>query len=129
MKDQKKNRTQWLHIRLTEEEHKKINAQFEKTTCRNLCEYARKILFTKPTTVLQRNESLDDFMAEMIALRNELSSIGSNFNQAVQKLHTLDHVPELKIWLRLNEGLQESFIHKTEQIKNKINQMSDQWLQ
>ena len=32
-----------------------------------------------------RNQSLDDFMTEMMQLRSELNSIGNNFNQAVKK--------------------------------------------
>ena len=129
MTDQKTNRTKWLHLRLTENEFEKINSQFSKTTCRNLCEFARKILFAKPVTILHRNQSLDDFMAEMIQLRTELNAIGHNFNQAVKKLHTLQTVPEFRIWIRMNESLQQSFLQKTEEIKNKINQISDQWLQ
>jgi hypothetical protein len=39
---------------------------------------------------------LDDFMIEMIALRNELTAIGNNYNQTVKRLHTLDNVADIK---------------------------------
>lgn len=129
MSAEKTNRIRWLHIRLTEHEHSKIQDWFEKTTCRKISEYARKILLNKPITFNQRNQSLDDFMGEMIILRNELNAIGNNFNQSVKKLHTLDTVSEIKLWVMLHESQHVIINSKIEQIKNKITQLSDLWLQ
>ena len=129
MKEVKTNRTKWLHIRLTEDEHKKINDRFKQTTCRKISDYARRILLDKKVTTLTRNQSLDDFMAEMIKLRNELSAIGNNWNQAVKRLHTLDHFPEMKVWILSTQKIQQAVLDKTEKIKNKIGKISDQWLQ
>jgi hypothetical protein len=58
------NRTKWLHLRLNPEEYAQLHRQFNKTTCRKLSDYARKILLSKPVTTTYRNQSLDDFMAE-----------------------------------------------------------------
>ncbi len=129
MSDKKNNRSKWLHIRLTEDEHSSLSRQFEKTTCRKLSEYARKILFNRKLTVNTRNQSLDDFMAEMIQLRNELNHIGNNFNQAVKKLHTLDGIPEIKLWALHNESSKKAFQNKVNEIKIQINKISDKWLQ
>lgn len=129
MKEEKTNRTKWLHIRLTEDELRKINDRFEKTTCRKISDYARRILLDKKITTLTRNQSLDDFMTEMIKLRNELSSIGNNLNQAVKRLHTLDHFPEMKVWVISTQKIQQAVLVKTEEIKNKIGKISDEWLQ
>lgn len=129
MKEQTKNRTEWLHVRLTEDEHKKINDRFKLTTCRKLSDYSRRILLDKKITTLTRNQSLDDFMAEMMKLRNELNAIGNNWNQAVKRLHTLDHVAEMKVWINSTKKIQEAVLNKTEEIKNKIGKISEQWLQ
>ncbi len=129
MSETKNNRNEWLHIRLTEAELEKLNTGFEKSTSRKLSEYARRILLEKPITYYQRNQSIDDFVTEMILLRNELSAIGNNFNQTVKKLHTLDDVAEIKTWAINNEYLKEKFMQKIEEIKNHINQFSDQWSQ
>ncbi len=118
-----------MHIRLTEDEHQKINARFEKTTCRKLSDYSRRILLDKKITAFTRNQSLDDFMLEMIRLRKELNAIGNNWNQAVKKLHTLDHIQEFKTWLASTSLLQQQLIQKIETIKNKIGNISEQWLQ
>ena len=65
----------------------------------------------------------------MILLRSELNSIGNNFNQSVKKLHTLDEIPDIKTWAILNEKSKEIFFKKVDEIKEKINQISDKWLQ
>ena len=65
----------------------------------------------------------------MILLKNELNAIGKNFNQVVHKLHTLDHVPEIKAWTLLNETSKKAFMKKADEIKDKMNQIYEQWSQ
>jgi hypothetical protein len=129
MSAEKITRTKLLQVRLTPAELEKINTQFSKSTCRKLSDYVRKKLFDKPISIYQRNQSLDDFMAEMILLRNELNAIGNNYNQIVKRLHTLEHLGELKAWLLLNESTKKILIGKVSEIKSKITQINDQWLQ
>ena len=129
MSETKNRLSKWLHIRLKEEDYNKINRKFSKSTCRKLSEYARRVLLDKTITVNQRNQSLDDFMTEMIKLRNELNRLGNNFNQSVKKLHTLNQLQEFKSWLILNETNQKILLGKVDEIKSKINQISDKWLQ
>ncbi|TMI63638.1 MAG: plasmid mobilization relaxosome protein MobC [Bacteroidetes bacterium] len=129
MSEKKVNRTKWFHIRLTSAEYKKINDAFSVSTCQKISEYGRKLLLQKPVTVYNRNQSLDDFMAEMILLRNELNALGNNYNQVVRKMHTLDHLHEFKSWIIMNEKQQQSLLQKVSQIKEKINSISDKWLQ
>jgi glutaminase len=129
MSEQSNNRTKWLHLRLKPEEYAKIHKQFSKTTCRKISDYSRKILLSKPLTATHRNQSLDDFMAEMMQLRSELNSIGNNFNQAVKKLHTLQQIAEFKAWLITYELEKQTLINKVDEIKNRINKIADQWLQ
>jgi len=129
MKETNNKLSKWLHIRLTQQDYKKINDRFSKTTCRKLSEYVRRVLLDKVITVNHRNQSLDDFMTEMIGLRNELKSIGNNLNQSVKKLHTLEQISEFKAWIIINEKHQQILEKKVEEIKAKINQISDVWLQ
>lgn len=95
MEELKDNRTKVITLRLTPAEYDQLNSRFKATTCRKLSDYLRKVLLTGKVTVLTRNKSLDDFMTEMIELRNQLSTIGNNFNQAVRKLHTKAALPGL----------------------------------
>ena len=129
MKVEKSNRNKWIHLRITSAEYKKIHTGFSQSTKRKISEYMRSILLDKPIPVYTRNRSFDDFVTEMILLRNELNAIGNNFNQTVKKLHTLDHLSEINTWALLNETSRELLVKKVAEINNKIAQISDKWSQ
>ena len=116
-------------MRFKPDEYNKVNTSFKSTTKKKLSEYIRFVLLEKPVTVYTRDQSLDELMAELVRLRNELSAIGSNFNQLVRRLHTMSHSHELREWIQLNEKNKENFFEKMNEINQKISQMSDKWLQ
>jgi len=129
MKEEKLNRTRLVTLRLTTKEYEKIQAKCNTTTCRKLSDYMRNVLLEERLTVFTRNQSMDDFMAELILLRNELNAIGNNYNQVVKKLHLLQTTHEFKTWLFINESAKESLVKKVDEIKLRINQFSDKWSQ
>ncbi|ARS35807.1 plasmid mobilization protein [Pontibacter actiniarum] len=129
MSEQPIKRTRWLTLRLSEQEYRQLQAQLQQSTCRKMSELARRKLLGRPVTVLQRNQSLDEFMAELVRLRRELSSLGSNFNQAVKKLHTLRQLSEFQGWLLVWDAGREALLAKTGEIQDRINQFADRWLQ
>jgi hypothetical protein len=86
------------------------------------------LLLQKPIYIKYRNESAEDFLKEMLQLKQELNAIGNNFNQAVKKLHTLDHVHEIKRWTTDNELIKAKFTQHTEQILLRLHQIHQQWL-
>jgi uncharacterized protein YggL (DUF469 family) len=85
-------------------------------------------LLNKPVKINQRNQTLDDFMAEIIPLRNGLSAIGNNYNQTVKSLHSLGNLQGMKTWLILNETAWEIIQYKIREIKEKSNQNNNIWL-
>ncbi len=110
-----------LHVRFTPKEFEKINSRFAKTTCRKISEYSRNILLGKPVTFYTRNQSLDEFMLEMIRLRKELNHIGHNFNQAVKKTsHAWMPVLWFRRWVLFQESRQKQLIDKVGTIQEKI---------
>ena len=129
MKEAKKVRSRWLNIRLNEEEENKIKKLYSRSTSRSLGEYVRELLLKNPINILYRNQSADEFLAEMIQLKHELNAIGNNFNQAVHKLHTLDHIPDIKVWAIHNESGKNLFMKKVNEILEKANQIYELWLQ
>jgi hypothetical protein len=129
MKESKTVRKKWFKVRVTEDELRKIKAFSKSSTCRGASNYARNLLLQKPVIVKYRNGSADDILSEMIRLKNELNAIGNNFNQAVHRLHTLDRVPEIKIWLIQNEMLRQTFMKKVEEIRIEMIKIHEQWLQ
>jgi uncharacterized protein YbgA (DUF1722 family) len=123
------NRTRTIGLRLTSKEYEQIEKKWKSSTCRKLSDYVRRSLFEKPIVATYRNQSLDDFMAEMMKLRNELNSIGNNFNQAVKKLHTLHQIPEFKSWIRSYETDEKKLLEKVDEIKHYIQKTGEKWLQ
>ncbi len=129
MKEENAFRTRIIGLRLTAKEYEQIEQRRKKSTAGKLSEYVRLVLLNKPVTVYQRNRSLDDFMAEMMLLRNELNSIGNNFNQAVKKLNSLQQIAEFRSWMITYELEKKTLLNKVDEIKNRINKIADEWLQ
>ena len=127
MKESNHNRTKLITLRLTPAEYEQLNIKFKATTCRKLSDYLRKIIFSGKVTILMRNQSFDDFMAEMIELRKELNAIGNNFNQAVHRLHILEKIPEFRTWITMNEIDKKILLNKVDEIKKRINQFAEKW--
>ena len=130
MKNQTDNKAKnWISFRVKPQEYEQIIRNFSSTTCRKLSEYARKVLLNKPVVIKYRNQSADEFLSAMIPLKNELNAIGNNFNQAVKKLHTLNQISEFKNWLVTYDEDRKKLLQKADEIKDKINQIYEQWLQ
>lgn len=122
-------RTEWIHIRLTPAEASKINERFRKTAYKDLSSYIRKVLLCKPVTIVIRNQSFDQFIQEMILLKNELSAIGNNLNQIARKINSYAATPSLKLLMESYRLMKDSVDTKITGIKIKLNQFSDSWLQ
>jgi len=123
------NRTRIIGLRLTPAEYAKIERKWKASTCRKLSDYVRHNIFEKPVTSYYRNQSLDEFMAEMVQLRNELNHIGNNFNQAVKRLHTLNQITEFKSWLIAYEVEKKTLFNKVDEIKKHVQKIAESWLQ
>ncbi|WP_423147029.1 plasmid mobilization protein [Rubrolithibacter danxiaensis] len=129
MKEKKTNRSRIIGLRLTLREYEQIEKKFKSSTCRKLSDYVRRSIFEKPIVTTYRNQSLDDFMTEVIRLRNELNSIGNNFNQAVKKLHTLNQIAEFRTWLITHELEKKILFNKVDAVKKHIQKIAEIWLQ
>ena len=128
-KEEKEVRKHFVKTRMNDVELDQVINLQKKTTEKDISSYLRKIALQKPVTVKYRNQSADDFLKEMLPLKKELNAIGNNFNQAVHKLHILDKIPEFRLWITQYDSLQKSLIAKVEEIKLKVNQLYEQWLQ
>ncbi len=129
MEAENSNRTRIIGLRLTPEEYVKIERKWKASTCRKLSDYVRKHLFDKSIVTTYRNQSLDDFMEETVVICNELNAIGNNINQAVKKLHTLQHIPEFRNWIISYDLDKKILFNKVEEIKKHIQKITDKWLQ
>ncbi len=128
-KQESEVRRKMVVVRMNETELNQLTKFQQKTTEKDTSSYLRKVALQKPVTVKYRNESADDFLLDMLNLKKELNAIGNNFNQAVHKLHLLDKIPEFRVWVQQYDGLQKVLISKVEEIKLRMNQLYEQWLQ
>ncbi len=129
MIEQDKEPKQWISIRVKPEEYDLVYRLYAATTCRKLSQYVRKVLLQKPVTVNYRNQSADDYLKEVIQLKNELHGIANNFNQSVKRLHTLQTIPEIKTWIVVNEATQKALGAKIEEIRLYMSQLHQLWSQ
>jgi len=114
---------------MNEQEFRQLKKMQRQTIEKNVGSYLRKVALQKPVTVRYRNESADDFLLDMLNLKKELNAIGNNVNQAVHKLHILEKIPEFRSWVQQYDSLQKVLISKVEEIKNRMHQLYEQWLQ
>ncbi len=122
------NLTKRVTVRFSPEEYSKIFHSYKRTTSRRLSEYFRSIMLEKPITVYTRNQSLDNVQTELIAIKTELRAIGNNFNQAVKKLHLIEHTSGTRIWIIDQESRWLENARKVDEISSKISKISRLWL-
>lgn len=125
----REKRTRKFTVRFTETEYVNIESKFRKSTSSQLSQYLRSLALGKPVVIKYRNESLDKFMEELITMKQELSAIGNNLNQAVKKLHTLKQIPEFRQWIAGYESIQQQVEDRTKQVEERISKMLGTWLQ
>jgi len=73
-----KDPKRFLSIRLSEDELKEIYHQCERSACRSLTEYAKKVLTREPVIVKVRNESLDELLQAMIGIKNKVQQLAEH---------------------------------------------------
>jgi hypothetical protein len=80
-------------------------------------------------TVLYRNQSLDEFLTVALVFKNELQSIGRNFNQAGLHLRSVSPQGEWKDAIDFLAAEEFSLRIKVDEIKGLLNKMYQLWLQ
>ncbi len=72
---EKQQPKRFLSIRLAPDEFEEVYRQCEKSTCRSLTEYAKKVLTKKAITIKTRNQSQDELLLAMIGIKNRLDQL------------------------------------------------------
>lgn len=126
MKDQSELRSKKLTLCLNKGEYHILLDSFQKTTCRNLGEYIRKMVLSKPLKVNVRNQSLDELMAELIKLRSDLNRVADNFEISFGAQVSSDQTVGTRQELTAEHTKLLSLV---EQIKDQITQGAKKWLQ
>ena len=129
MENQEDNRTRKFTIRLKLNEYDRLEKDFRRTAFQKISEYCRAILFKDQITVIYRDRAMDDILEELTVLRRELNAIGNNLNQAVRQINSSRKQMDADQWMQLLTVINLGLEPKIEQIKNRISQYADIWLQ
>ena len=127
MEEGKEIRQKWLHVRLSAEESAEINRLFKVSAERYLSDFARKKLLGKPVRVTTRNASQDGLVEQLAALRTELSRWGTNYNQAVKKLHAVARIKDFEQWLVTYELDRRKLLSQVERAGIVIADLAEKW--
>jgi hypothetical protein len=127
MRRESNNRIKWVHLRLSVDEHKVIMQLRSKSTCRNLSEYIRNVIFDRPIIATYRNLSQDDMLKHMASLNRELNGIGNNLNQVTKRLHTLKPIEQAH-WANQFEAQIETIQLEIKQVKELMLKITERWL-
>ncbi len=122
-------RNLFVKIRMNKTELQQLKRLQQQSTEKSLSNYVRKVSLQKPVIIKYRNSSADDFLRDMLNLKKQLNGVGNNFNQAVKKLHLLQQIPEFRSWIKEQQSLQQVLVAHIENIRLRINQLYEQWLQ
>ena len=122
-------RNKWVTIRMNKEEFAQLVSNRKKTTEKTNSNYLRKLGLQKPVVMVYRNQSIDDFRTEVIAIKKELNAMGHNLNQAVHKLHMLDRIPEFRNWALQYEQLKSQLSLRTESLLLRVHKTCEKWSQ
>ena len=123
----KEIREKWLHVRLSGQESADLDKLFKASAERYLSDFARKKLLGKPVLVATRNASQDGLIEQLAALRTELSRLGTNYNQAVKKLHAVSRIKDFEHWLVTYELDRRRMLSQMEHAGLVIADLAEKW--
>jgi len=89
--------THLLGVRLSERTFNRLEEQRKGTNCQTLAEFARMILQREKIIWYHQNASLEPVIIELVGIRRELKSIGTNINQVTRHFNSTAH-PSNKVY-------------------------------
>ncbi|MFI5162382.1 MAG: plasmid mobilization protein [Sphingobacteriales bacterium] len=118
-----------IHFRMTTDEFLSLEKRRKNSTISDRSEYIRYVLLNKPITMLTRNQSLDDLIGEVIALRKQFTMIVGIYNHMAEKLPGVESSEEVRSLLQGFDQDKSDLLRTLEEIKLKMNVIADAWFQ
>ena len=122
-------RNKMIVVRVNGREFDRLQVMLKKSTCQSLGEYIRKICLQQPIVVKYRNQSREEFLAELVLLKKELNAIGINLNQVVHRMHIIDQTSAVITWLETNQIVLKKIADNEEDIKSWMKKIYVLWSQ
>jgi len=93
-----KEAKRFLSIRLSADELQEVYNHQHQSTCRSLTEYVKKVLIGKPVTMKVRDESKEDTLDQLVAIKNRLDTLAEHNEPLNGTL--LGEIAEIKLSIR-----------------------------
>jgi hypothetical protein len=94
-----KEAKRFLSIRLSAEELQEVYEHQHQSTCRSLTEYVKKVLTAKPVTVKVRDESKEDTLQQLAAIKSRLDALVDGPEHAVNGA-LVGEISDIKVSIR-----------------------------
>ncbi len=95
-----------------------------------MSELVRDIIKEKPITVRIYDSTFDDYMEQLILIKNELNAIGVNINQVTHFFHASAPQDNKRTYHALKISEQYKVVGmKVDHLNNIIERLSKKWLQ
>jgi len=121
--------THLVGVRLSEKVFNRLEQQRKVTNCQTLAEFARMILQHEKIIWYHQDASLEPVMIELVGIRRELKSIGTNINQVTRHFNSTAH-PSKKVYEALKVLDEFRKVHdKIEQVFAIIEKLEQSWSQ
>jgi hypothetical protein len=118
-----------IKTRVNAKKYRALQALLAQSRHQTMSELVRDILHNKAITVVTHDDSLDQFMEQLVAIRQELKAIGLNINQITHYFNSTTD-PQQKAFYALKVAGQYGPVHvQVEQVLSLISQLTGQWLQ
>lgn len=114
-------------IAFKQEEYMKLYAEYQTTTKRSFSEFLRCALLGKKIARYTRSRSLDELVQELIELRKEFSLLSQGFKEQASGLGQVSDPAYRSQWSLQLEWRYKLLLAKTEEVKQKINQIAEKW--
>jgi len=121
--------THLVGVRLSERVYNRLEEQRKVTNCQTLAEFARMILQGEKIIWYHQDATLEPMVIELVGIRKELKSIGTNVNQVTRHFNSTAH-PSTKVYEALKVLDEFRKVHdKIEPVFGIIETLEQSWSQ
>lgn len=118
----------FIQFRVTDEQAKQLQENYERSICRSLADYIRQCLFDGHIILSTRNGSIDDLIQELLATRKGLWDLRKVFSQLADPMSNPATGPEHILLTRTLAKSLPMFFKKTDEIGQLMIKIYDQFL-
>nr|WP_295931956.1 hypothetical protein [uncultured Dyadobacter sp.] len=114
---------------LDAQQYNQLQSLRQKTTCRSLAEYIRKLICQEPITINHRDASLEGLVTELSLLRRHLATASEALALSADRIAKASNQPQLDSWLDRHQRDRQLIAGQIQQIYLCSKKAALRWLQ